>query len=209
MNAKMTIATTGEEAAHGSKGIALPLSAALLGEANIEDCAVLARAAAGGRLELAAYAVLAEGFGDGRFAARVAELLPPGAPACLAVPVTHLPLTAGGGIDTEALASLPAVDGDGAARWQAALATRPEIGEAVVAVRNEAAPPRRLHRFDLPLTSAAPARRANTRRPAGASPKPSGDASAAATPSLLLGEKLEEADDEPATLPALLRRAAA
>ncbi|WP_019545172.1 SDR family NAD(P)-dependent oxidoreductase [Streptomyces sulphureus] len=94
------------------------IECAVLADESVGACAVLPRVTTGGVEELVAYVVPAGAFHPRRLRERVAALLPaPLVPRAFSA-VTALPHDRGGRLHTSALAALPVLDEELAARWE-------------------------------------------------------------------------------------------
>ncbi|QKV96264.1 amino acid adenylation domain-containing protein [Streptomyces sp. NA02950] len=112
---------------------------------SVHDCAVLVRDTG-----LVVCAV-PEAPLTGRQVTDAARRAVPAALPVHTVLVSALPRTADGAVDTAALESLPVLDEEAAAAWQARLAADPRVGEAAVRIEDAPAPaPRRIHLGDIP-----------------------------------------------------------
>ncbi|MBL1098511.1 non-ribosomal peptide synthetase [Streptomyces coffeae] len=166
---------------------------------SVHDCAVLVRDS--GLMVCA----VPEGRLTDRQVTEAARRAVPAALPVRTVLVSALPRTAEGAVDTAVLESLPVLDEEAAAAWQARLAADPRVGEAAVRIEDTPAPaPRRVHLGNIPGGPAAGS------VPAGASGT---DAAAdtgqpaAGTPSVVHGPELVPLDVT--DLVTAMRRAAA
>lgn len=120
----------------------------LRGAAGVFDVAVRARTTTDGRDELVAYVATRVPFVRATLEALASQVLPPAARPTGWVPVTALPYTSGGQLDEAALAALPVVEPELAARWESALGD-----DAVVLIDHEPPALRRVHLDDdAPVT---------------------------------------------------------
>ncbi|TGA90669.1 SDR family NAD(P)-dependent oxidoreductase, partial [Streptomyces palmae] len=129
---------------------------ALLAVEGVRDCLVTVRRSAAGALEAVAHVVPGAVLRPERLVAAARQALPAAAAPPHIVPVSALPRTAGGEVDTEALHRIPVLDEGVAAAWERALATAAGTEAAAVVVR-DAAPPAvgQLHLGGLPGTGGA------------------------------------------------------
>ncbi|OKH99777.1 hypothetical protein A6A06_22120 [Streptomyces sp. CB02923] len=109
------------------------VTAAVLAEPAVAECAVVARRAAAGHTELVVHAVRCGQVTAQRVAQAAGAALPGGAARAAVVFVTTLPRTPGGGVDTAALSELPVLDDELAAAWERALSERDAPAVVVVA----------------------------------------------------------------------------
>ncbi|MBN2505400.1 MAG: amino acid adenylation domain-containing protein [Verrucomicrobia bacterium] len=124
---------------------AAAVAAALQDDPDIAECAVLAKQAAQGRVELAAYVVPSTPAAFEPCVARLRQRLPPAQRPSAWVPLSALPLTPDGQVDEAALRALPVLDEELCRRWEAALRSVPGIREVAVAVEHRLPPLPALH----------------------------------------------------------------
>ncbi|MFJ9106246.1 SDR family NAD(P)-dependent oxidoreductase [Streptomyces sp. NPDC102405] len=152
------------------------IEAVLTALQSVRECVVLARSTPAGLPELVAYVVPAAPFAEDRLRAALHDQLPAAWTPHAVVPVTGLPLTSAGALDTDALLRMPVADAELAARWEERL-NADMSGPVAVLVREETEPSRRLHLHDvLPDNPAIPAPASH--QPAALPPpahKPAGD----------------------------------
>ncbi|MFF8232305.1 amino acid adenylation domain-containing protein [Streptomyces caelestis] len=123
---------------------------ALLAQDGVRECLVSLRTSATGVPEPVAYVVPEAPVDPAALAVAGRAALPPTAPPLRVVPVTAVPRTAQGVVDTEALLALPVLDEGVARAWERRLTADPDVTGAAVAVRDRVPPaPGRLHIGDL------------------------------------------------------------
>ncbi|HEX6292070.1 MAG TPA: SDR family NAD(P)-dependent oxidoreductase, partial [Herpetosiphonaceae bacterium] len=193
------------------RGLRLDLrdvTAILLGDTGIDDAALLLHTPGDGAQKLVAYIVPGAAYSLERLQAHVQTLLPPPMQPEIYVPLARLPLTAAGEIDVQALARIDVVDPRDLRRFEEQLRALPGVDHAAVIMQEQTEDRPPFHLWDL-----LPGRDASPAQP---DLLPPGASSAATTPpddhqalAIAHAPALPPAADPVATLPDLLRRAAA
>ncbi|MCP4701722.1 MAG: SDR family NAD(P)-dependent oxidoreductase [Gammaproteobacteria bacterium] len=179
------------------------LESALAAEPSVLDYVVLSRTTPADEPALATYVVLDTGVSLETLRARMGEASVMS--CCCWISVLHLPQTADGVLDTQALLQLPVLDDFLIHAWNEVVQTKSAAGEVAVLVQDAGEPPGHLHLSDLlPQTSLQ-----SEEQTVAASERETAPAEVASRePSLLEGRPLDLPPDLPATLPAFLRKAA-
>ncbi|MBV9390134.1 MAG: SDR family NAD(P)-dependent oxidoreductase, partial [Chroococcidiopsidaceae cyanobacterium CP_BM_ER_R8_30] len=125
------------------------VAAALLEDALVDECAVLARETATSERELVAYVVSSKLLSTERLKSHLQDRVPAAWVPEVYVPVSTLPLTASGEVDEQALTHLEVIDSDLVQRWEDHLHLVPEIEQVAVVVQEQIERLPSLHLSDL------------------------------------------------------------
>ncbi|MFB3041638.1 MAG: AMP-binding protein, partial [Candidatus Poribacteria bacterium] len=126
------------------------VEAALLSEASVADCVVLARENSNAtKKDVLAYIVGRKRLEPSQLKAHLRDRLPPHLLPNAYIPVSSIPLTPDGQVDKQALTDLEVIDSDLVHRWEENLRTLPEVEQVgvVTVEHSENLPP--LHLSDL------------------------------------------------------------
>ncbi|MCP4696262.1 MAG: hypothetical protein GY862_05380, partial [Gammaproteobacteria bacterium] len=125
------------------------VEAALLKQAQVDECVVLARETKTFDVELTAYLTAAVRLLPEQLHAALQKQLPAHTLPGAYVQISALPLTSAGRVDEAALCRLPVTDSDLSRRWEAAIQAAVGCEQAVVITQEKQQRQTRLHLLDL------------------------------------------------------------